>query len=343
MSKQIKAIISGLGSSGRVALKAMVDQGVDVIGAIGNRNNIGRDIGEVAGIEPLGVILENDATAVLDRCKDADIVVLASTANEMPDLEGMLADYVSRGINVVTVCGQPYYPWAYDTTIADRLDTLARENGVTILGTGIEDPFWHQLAIVLTSAVTDVREIRITNTALLEMQGPACLDLCFAGKSEEEFRTIVNEGNPEPTAFLPTLMCLARDLGLHITDREFEMEPLIAKTDISYPQYGSLFIPKGKLAGMMEHLAFDTEEGIRLVGDFRAKVAEEGDTGASVIEIDAHPSLVNVTENIAGEYTTGMAMVSRIPDVINAEPGFVTVADLPRPTYHARPLPNYVA
>jgi hypothetical protein len=340
MGKEVQAIVIGAGSTGRVAIKAMVEQGVKIVGAVGHVHNIGRDVGELSGIGPVGVTLQKDVASVLDSCSGADIAVVAVTQNEMEELRDLFISIIERGINIVTVCGQPYFPWAYNAEIADEIDRVAVEHNVTVLGTGIEDPFWHNLPLVLASAVTNIREIHGMNTALLEMQGPASISLCHAGKSIDEFKDAFRGQDPEPTAFLPTLKCIAKDLGLTITKRHFSIEPLIAEEDISFPEY-DVFVPKGKLSGMVERLSFDTEEGIVLSGDFRAKVSEPGDTGASIWKIDADPEIVNITENIAGEYTTGMAMVSRIPDVINAEPGFKTVADMPRGKYHVRPLGDY--
>lgn len=340
--KNIRAILFGCGASGRLAVKYMVEQGVEVIGAVGNRNNIGRDVGELAGIEPIGVPLEKDALAVIERA-NADIAVVASAANSMEDLEEMFTMLVEHDLNIVTVCGEPYFPWAYNAEIADRLDALAKEHGVTILGTGIEDPFWQSLPIAIASAVSNIKTIRGENTALLEALGPASLGLCHAGKTLEEFNAGFEGAEPEPTAFLATLKCIAHELDLHIIDSEteFSIEPLIAKEDISFPEY-DLFIEAGKLSGMVEKLAFHTEEGIALCGDFYAKVTEPGDEAPSKWVIEGEPTIENYIPDMHGEFTTSTALVNRIPDVINAEPGFLTVAEMPKLTYHSKPLPEYL-
>lgn len=340
--KSIRAIVIGLGAVGKLAAKYMIEEGVEIVGAVGNVNNIGRDVGEIVGAGPIGVPLTKGIENVVGQV-DADIAVISSAANTMEDIEGDFTFCLENGLNIVTVCGEAYYPWAYNAEIGDRLDAVAKRNGVTILGTGIEDPFWQNLPIAIASAVHNVTAIKGENKALLEALGPTSLGLCHADQSLEEFNAEFEGVEPEPTAFLATLKAMAHDLGLHIVDdkTEFTLDPIIAADDLDFPEF-DVHVKKGDLSGMVEKLTFHTEEGIDLSGDFYAKVTEPGDDASSKWTIVGEPTIENITPDMHGEITTSTSLVARIPDVINARPGFLTVGDMPRLTVHTKPLPEYL-
>jgi 4-hydroxy-tetrahydrodipicolinate reductase len=54
------------------------------------------------------------------------------------------------------------------------------------------------------------------------------------------------------------------------------------------------------------------------------------------------PELHLVSDKVPIGLATCTEMVNRIPDVINAEPGFVTIEKLPRLKYRAYPLHFYL-
>ena len=58
--KRIKALMYGVGVVARTEMvRLMVEKGVDVVGAVSRLSNIGKDLGEVCGIEhPLGVNID---------------------------------------------------------------------------------------------------------------------------------------------------------------------------------------------------------------------------------------------------------------------------------------------
>ena len=76
--RRIKAIVYGVGVIGRLATKYMVEEGVDIVGAIDvNPEVAGKDLGEVAGLgRPLNVKISDDADVVLSE-QEADIAVVS--------------------------------------------------------------------------------------------------------------------------------------------------------------------------------------------------------------------------------------------------------------------------
>ena len=46
---------------------------------------------------------------------------------------------MNAGINVICHGAESYFPWGADRQLAERIDAVARRNGVTFTGTGIWD------------------------------------------------------------------------------------------------------------------------------------------------------------------------------------------------------------
>ena len=338
--KKIRAVIVGAGNVGRLVTRYAVEDGIEIVGAIGHINNFGCDVGELAGIGKLGVPLEKDGPAVLDRTKPD--IALINTCNTMEEVYDQFEMCLCRGINIVTACGQPYKGECFNPEIAAELDRLAKENNATLLATGVEDVFWNELVAVLSAGVRNITEIKGSNVAVLDDFGPMTLELCNAGLSVEEFNDKVNNtGEIAATAFLPTLSILADQLGLTITERIDVIEPVVAREDIHLAQW-DIHIPAGKVAGTREVLTFKTAEGITLIGQFTGKLGEPGDDQGSFWSIKGEPNMENITVDINGNLTTAICVAYRIPDVINARPGYLTVADMPMPAYRTKPAAYYL-
>lgn len=339
--KKIKAIIFGVGATGKQSIRCMTDHGVDVVGAVDIRN-IGKDIGELSGIAPLGVVLEKDAEAVIKRTKP-DIAILNS-ASEMEQTYPIMKLCVENKLDVITIAEEAYYPWYTAPAMAKELDTLAKENGVTIYGTGIQDVFWSNLSVVLSGGCNKIASIRGENYCLMDDFGPIVADEAYVGKTLDEFNKLTSgsdAANPLVKAFTIALYAIAAELELHVVEEIQSCKPLLAKTDV-YADKLNRSIPKGWVIGITATAELKTEEGISLFGTIIGKITEEGDQASNKWLIEGEPTINLITEDMHGEVTTSIDAVNRIPDVINAEPGLKTVVDMPKPRFRALPFPHYI-
>lgn len=336
-SKEVKAVIFGVGSTGSLCVKYMVEHGVDLVGAVEIRN-IGMDAGELAGIGKIGVPLETDGKAVLERTNPDIALICIDTETAYPLVKMCL----EHGVNVATIAIEMFYLYRTDPDMARELDELAKKNGVTLYGTGIQDIHWQNLCAVLAASSHKVTKITGENWALVDDQGLQVVNECYAGMTLDEFNKANEEADGEATAFTQCMYAIADEMGLHVTTEDLVRKPLIAKSDL-YVEKADRHIAKGNLAGFSDTVTMETEEGITLVSIFVEKVTEEGETAINAWYIEGEPSLETVTKDMHGEVTTSIGIVNRIPDVINAKPGYVLAKDMPRPVYHARSLAEYLA
>jgi len=70
---------------------------------------------------------------------------------------------IKAKVNVVSSCEELSYPYQKEPKIAARLDRLARENGVTVLGTGVNPGFLMDAwPLFMTGVCTEVKEIKVS-------------------------------------------------------------------------------------------------------------------------------------------------------------------------------------
>lgn len=140
------------GGVGTAAIRgALLHPDIDLVGCwVHSDDKNGRDIGELAGGEPVGVRATSSAEEIL--ALDADCVIYTPLVADKKVVAALLAS----GKNVVTPLG-----WFRPSERDAALDRTARDAGVTLHGTGIDpggitDLFPLALS-AMTSAVTFVR------------------------------------------------------------------------------------------------------------------------------------------------------------------------------------------
>ncbi len=161
MTKKIRFVHMGLGPMGaKICRLALEKEGVEIVGAI-EKVNVGKDVGKVIGLDKkLNVILTEDINMALAAKPD---VVIHSTVSSLLKAREQLIPIIKAGVNIVSTCEELAYPWDKQLEIATELDTLAKKNNVTVLGTGVNPGFCMDIfPIVMTGVCQEVRHIRVS-------------------------------------------------------------------------------------------------------------------------------------------------------------------------------------
>ncbi len=141
------------GSVGVAAVKAVCEHpDLELVGCwVHSKEKAGRDVGEIAGIEPLGVVATDSVDEIL--ALDADAVVYAPLLPNVDEVAALLRS----GKNVVSPVGW-FYPGESE---AAPLEAAARAGGVTLHGAGIgpggATELFPLLLSVVSTGITHVR------------------------------------------------------------------------------------------------------------------------------------------------------------------------------------------
>lgn len=120
---------------------------------------IGRDVAEVAKLPaPTGIIVQGPE-ALSNLPGDVCIV---TTVSKFERLVPMLELCIKAGKHVISTCEELSFPFEVFPNLSKRIDELAIQHGVAVLGTGINPGFlMDTLPILLSGACKEVNTIRV--------------------------------------------------------------------------------------------------------------------------------------------------------------------------------------
>ena len=136
--KPIRVLQWGLGAMGSGMARLMLDKsGLQIVAAVDSRPDFaGKDLGDALGVgKKLGVVVSARPEDVLNKA-EVDIAILATTSwrmDQMPDLRKVL----NAGVNCISIAEEMSDAEAQSPELARELDELAKKNGVSVLGAGV--------------------------------------------------------------------------------------------------------------------------------------------------------------------------------------------------------------
>ena len=332
--ENVKVIIWGLGAmGGGMADMLLKKKGVEIVGAVGRGAKIGTSMYDYIKTEK-GDRPEVLLGAAEDVIKPgaADVVLVCTdsfTKSVFPKLKFIM----EQGINVITSAEEMAYPAAQEPELAAELDKIAKENGVSCLGTGINPGhIMDLLVLVMTGCLVDVEEITSRRVNSLSPFGPAVMEEQGIGIAVEEFLARKADGTMAGhVGFAESVGMIAEGMGLSVAEFSQDMNPITTDVDRKSP-YG--FAAAGSCAGVAMTAEAVLCNGMKVHMDHPQQIEPEQvgvNTGDYVI-IKGTPNvnLCNSPEIEGGLGTIAMC-VNMIPHVINAEAGLHTMITLPIP------------
>jgi 4-hydroxy-tetrahydrodipicolinate reductase len=332
--ENIKIAIWGFGAMGAGMAKMLYKKiGVDIVGVCDlHPKRVGKSVAELLDIDKWqDVIIKEDIEEVLDASK-ADLCLLATDSFTSGAFE-KLKLIMEKGINVITTAEEMAYPKAQQPELAKELDQIAKANGVTVLGTGINPGLIMDLLVVcLTGCMETVEHIEAKRVNSLSPFGETVMEEQGVGITEEEFnrRVAVNDLAGH-VGFSESINMIAHAIGWKVEKFEQQMKPILTTVDRKSP-YG--FAAAGNLAGinMTGQGYIDGEVKIDMIHPQQIEPEMEGTYTGDYITLQGNPPVnMAITPEVDGGIGTIAMCVNMIPHVINAKAGLKTMIDLPVP------------
>jgi len=165
-----RVVVWSSGGVGSIAIDAVHRRrDLELVGVwVHSQDKVGRDAGELAGGEAIGISATNDADALINLRPDC--VVYAASGPERD--AGAVPDYLrllAAGINVVSTTSTSliYPPAYYSPDWRHQLDAAAKSGSASFYGSGIFPGFGSdQLALLLATQSKKIRCITATEIAL---------------------------------------------------------------------------------------------------------------------------------------------------------------------------------
>ncbi len=326
MHEKYRVIQFGVGPIGLRTVEYLSEKhAIEIVGAIdADPRKIGADLGELAGFsEPLGVTVRGDAAEALHEL-EAHAVIL-TTASSLGKIHPQVLQIVASGKNVVSSCEELTFPWFSQPEIASDIDRAAKENGVSVLSTGVNPGFLMDfLPLVVSGVCREVRKVIVERIQNAQFRRIPFQKKIGAGLTVEEFNTRVAEGVLRHVGLPESMYMIAAGLGWCLDEASDSIAPVIATERTVTP---ALTIDPGRVTGVRQiGRAFaQGREVINLV--FQATVGEPNPRDRILIE--GSPNIEMAIKNgINGDIATCAILVNAIPVLVQAAPGLKTMADI---------------
>lgn len=318
----------GIGEIGREITRVLQKKkGFEIVGAIDiDPEKIGRDLGSVAGAGNLGVkiVSDKDGPRLL---KKADVVI-HSTSSRLQEVLPQISTAARAGADIISTCEELSYPFRTNKRFATRIDRLARRNGVTILGCGVNPGFvMDALVITVSGACQELDEIHVKRVVDASRRRVPLQKKVGAGLSVEEFRNRVSSGKIGHVGLRESAWMIADGVGWNLDRVDETIDPAVAQKPISM---GHIKVAAGQVAGLRQSAigSISGKDVLTLELDMYMGAQPESD---SIVIKGVPPLNLVFNGGIQGDRATAAIAVNMIPRITKAAAGLTTMKDLPPP------------
>ena len=357
MERKLKVVQFGTGKMAVYTMRYVLEKGAEVVGAIDvNPDIIGKDIGEIMGKEPMGIKVTSLEKAEEMLTYERPDICIITTMSLFRDIKDACMLCAKLGINAITTCEEAFYPWNSNPNLTKEIDELAKSTGCTITGSGYQDIYWGQLISSIAGSTHKITKIKGSSSYNVEDYGIALAKAHGAGLSAEDFekeiassdniseeerQKIIEKGEYMPSYMWNVNGWLCSKLGLTPTHQTQKCVQQTNSEDI-YSSTLDMTIKAGDSTGMSAVVTTETKEGIIIESECIGKVYSDKDFDKNEWTIYGKPDTTIVVSRPSTVELTCASIVNRIPDVINANPGYVTTDKFGELNYRVKPLNKYV-
>jgi hypothetical protein len=326
MANEIRAIQYGLGPIGSAVARHVVERaGLELVGGVDiDPTKVGKDAGEIIGLDhPVGfAVVESLALAL--ACTDADIV-LHTTSSYFDLFKPQIIEILEAGLDIVSTAEELSFPWLTHPEAAAEIDGVAKRVGRTVLATGVNPGFiMDSLPLNLTAICQRVDHIGVTRVINASTRRGPFQAKIGSGITVDDFEAKMAAGRMGHVGLPESVDMVFHTLGKRLARYESSVEPVVANRPVKTDYFE---VQPGRVMGLKQVARAYTDEGEFLNLTFVAALEseDEGDT----IKITGKPDLEVKLRGTNGDIATVAIAVNAIRRVKEAAPGLVTMRDLP--------------
>ena len=332
------------GNVGRAAVEGVMGHpDLELVGAlVYSADKVGRDVGEICGLGPVGVAATDDIDAIL--ALDADCVVYSPM---LPNT-GEVVRLLESGKNVVTPVGWVYPFRSHDVA---AVEAACRVGGATLHGTGINPGgITEQIPLLLSGFCQDVRHVRAEEFSDIRTYATEFVvrEVMLFGQTPSEAEAspmlaLLGDGFCQSIDMVADALGAALDPHKRAT-HEMAVTTIDLDTPVGVIEAGTVAAQRFTWEGLVRGEPFVTVRVNWLMGErdldppwtfgpdgerFEVELVADPPVRASFRGM--HPPDVATADldRNEGIVATALHCVNAIPYVVDAEPGIRTYLDLP--------------
>ncbi len=328
MSKNYRVVQYGIGPIGQSCLRTILSKepSLELVGAIDiDPDKVGQDVGDILGSgKKTGIVVSADARDVLESTRPD--VVVHTTTSFLEDMYDQLIVCAKAGVNVVSSTEELSYPYDRHPAISVEIDAAAKENNVTILGTGVNPGYaMDAIALMATGVCNEVNRIDITRVVDAGLRRLPLQLKVGAALTVDVFEAKKATGTFGHIGLVESIKMVAAGLGWTLSKIEENLEPVVSDKRVVTPY---LTVEIGQVAGIHHSAKGYVDDKCVLTLDLKMYVGAEDPKDAVLVDGDPPIDLI-VRGGIFGDTATVATLINGIPQVVNGFPGLATVVDVP--------------
>ena len=333
--QRTRVILWGLGALGSRVVKAFATgvPDLEIVGAIDHDPRLANK--SLADAFPEASVPDIKIHASLNSCiagidQPAD-VLFHMTESYVPTIRQQLEAAMRAGLNVISASEGMFHPGLRFPEVAQALHECAVENGVSVVGCGINPGFvFDSLVLVLGRVTTAVTSISISRIVEVTGTGPHDIDHVGFGLPADEFEAKLKTGRIVGHMSMPeSIAVLAERFGLlvdrieeswkaHTMDEAVDSGSDLGTIEpgcvVGITQVGEGYVGDSKAIRMTLEMFYGPERfGHQQIDDIVIAGAHR-----------VHASLTPAAVSIQG---AGIMIMNAASDVVAASPGLCNVVD----------------
>ncbi|OBG19304.1 dihydrodipicolinate reductase [Mycobacterium sp. 852002-51057_SCH5723018] len=335
----------GVGANAIDAISRRPD--LELVGVwVHSPDKAGKDAGELAGIEALGLAATHDADALIALSPDA--VVYAASG---PERDGAaVPDYLrllEAGINVVSTSSTSlvYPPSYFAPEWRDQMQAAAQSGGASFYASGIFPGFASdQLPLLMTTQSNKIRTITASEVALNDHYPVADVMVDGMGFGRPlDFEPMLSTPGFIEMAWKAPIYLMASGLGVEVDEVGGSFDRELTDRDIEVAfgtvKAGTCGAVRTRAVGVVDgREAIAIEHVIRMARDVAPNWPTSEFDATYRVDIEGDPDIHCVMTlgeaegrgaGRAAIAATAMRVVNAIPYVVDAPPGLLSSLDIP--------------
>lgn len=326
-----RVAVIGLGQQGSGIAELLGRQGYELVGGVDIGPKVGKKISEfVPGVSGEGMIFGSLTELLNGVNHQLDVAVLAAAIDRATTLD-QAREFLAAGVNVLTLHQDLFDPlpeWA------DELHALGKSTGASFLATGVQDTWWVQIPSVAAASTNNVRSVQIEHLIDMESIPVHIMQEWGVGIPSSEFGPTKFKLEQLPPILGAPLRVCAQAFGFEPDALSTSINPIVNDEPVAWKS-GSRLLPPGSVIGTEEVTSFQTNAGVDFRGYLRVRPLLSGEYPTDIVTIDADPVLRLEHTPFPGQQVTNIALVARIPDILEASGGVHSAGTLGPAKYRA--------
>ena len=315
-----KVIQFGFGSLGVEIFKILSTmQDLRLVGVVEKDNEkIARNFAPLVG-KNTSIQIVNSICDIKSR---PDVAIHATTSS-LHDAYYQIAQIVKNHISVISTCEELVYPFGSNTKIARKLDGLAKNYHVSVMGVGVNPGFVMDfMVLAFASLCTTINKIRVERVVDISRRRESLQEKMCVGFSLRQFNRIKKNAGHVGLKESAMMICDSLNVKARLSTK---VRPIIAS---KYLKINNKIIKAGHVAGLEHKLVAIRRKSRFLEMKLTMYVCAKD---FDLVEIDGAPPIYVRTSGISGDSATVALLLNYIPTLLKAKPGLHTVRNLGLP------------